>query len=211
MSSNAFTGGIKPGGLTNDFEVKILICYLLDNVSQPLTFEQICEIIQDGDFVNYFEFTDAMSELQDTGHIIVQRGENNKKFYEITEIGVATSKTFSKTLPLTVREKTLNLAKNNIQYNKRKEQIYVSYKKVSDGYNLTLQFKDIGTDLLNMNIFIPTEKQCEEIKNHIYQNPALIYGGILYLILGEYSDLINLSSEQIVKGNEAKNKDGQIF
>ena len=30
MAFNAFVGGIQPGGLTNDFEVKILICFLLD-------------------------------------------------------------------------------------------------------------------------------------------------------------------------------------
>ena len=30
MAFNAFVGGIQPGGLTNDFEVKILICFLLE-------------------------------------------------------------------------------------------------------------------------------------------------------------------------------------
>ena len=31
MAYNAFVGGIAPGGLTSDLEVKLLICYLLDS------------------------------------------------------------------------------------------------------------------------------------------------------------------------------------
>ena len=34
MAFNAFVGGIQPGGLTNDFEVKILICFLLDSLKK---------------------------------------------------------------------------------------------------------------------------------------------------------------------------------
>ena len=34
MAFNAFVGGIRPGGLTNDFEVKILICFLLDSLKR---------------------------------------------------------------------------------------------------------------------------------------------------------------------------------
>lgn len=46
MSFNAFVGGVQPGGLTNDFEVKLLVCYLLDSLKQPLLFEQLGEIFQ---------------------------------------------------------------------------------------------------------------------------------------------------------------------
>ena len=70
MSFNAFVGGIEPGGLTNDFEVKILICFLLKKIEQPLSFDQINEILQKTGFVNYFEFIGAISELQKTEHIL---------------------------------------------------------------------------------------------------------------------------------------------
>ena len=61
MSFNAFVGGVQPGGLTNDFEVKLLVCYLLDSLKQPLLFEQLGEIFQNTGLVNYFEFVEAVS------------------------------------------------------------------------------------------------------------------------------------------------------
>ena len=77
MAFNAFVGGIQPGGLTNDFEVKILICFLLDSLKknspgaalsdgeQPgLSFDELNEIFQETGLVNYFEFAESMSELE---------------------------------------------------------------------------------------------------------------------------------------------------
>lgn len=83
MAFNAFVGGIQPGGLTNDFEVKILICFLLDSLKknshgaalsdgeQPgLSFDELNEIFQETGLVNYFEFAESMSELEKTEHTV---------------------------------------------------------------------------------------------------------------------------------------------
>ena len=211
MQSNAFTGGIRPGGLTNDFEVKILICYLLNNVKTVMTKSQLLEVISESNFVNYFELMEALSELKASGNIIFLNSSNGDEILKLSEIGVKTSETFSDTLPITVKEKSLELAQRHIQYEKRKEEIDVSYDKVHDGYQLKLKFKDIGTDLLNLSIFIPTEKQCKEIKEQIYRDPTLVYRGILSVLLGDYTDLFDMSSEQIIKGNDSIRKDGQIY
>ena len=34
--AEAFTAGVKPGGLTNDTEIRILLCYLIQSAA-PLT------------------------------------------------------------------------------------------------------------------------------------------------------------------------------
>ena len=40
MYFNAFVGGVQPGGLTNDFEVKLLVCYLLDSL-KPVSYTHL--------------------------------------------------------------------------------------------------------------------------------------------------------------------------
>ena len=37
MSNQAFTGGVRPGGLTTSTEIRILLCYLLKSIGIPLT------------------------------------------------------------------------------------------------------------------------------------------------------------------------------
>ena len=196
MNFNAFVGGVEPGGLTNDFEVKILICFLLDKISQPLSFDQINEILQETGFVNYFEFAESMSELQRTKHIAEMKNEEGQTLYAITEIGTATAQTFNKTLPLTVREKTMEAASDLVQMQKRLEEIEVRYHPVPDGYVLSVKMKDIGSDLMNLSVFLPSEEECIDIRERIYADPLLLYKTTLSVLLGDYGEGKRLLEEK---------------
>ena len=191
MAFNAFVGGIQPGGLTNDFEVKILICFLLDSLKknspgaalsdgeQPgLSFDELNEIFQETGLVNYFEFAESMSELEKTEHIRRQMTPDGGK-----EVGSITAQTFQKNLPLTVREKTLETARHLTEVQKCMDEVDVNYHPVSDGYILQLTIRDIGSDLLNLNVFLPTEEECILVKEHIQNDPAEVYSRILTALI----------------------------
>ena len=197
MAFNAFVGGIQPGGLTHDFEVKILICFLLDSLKknspgaalsdgeQPgLSFDELNEIFQETGLVNYFEFAESMSELEKTEHIRRQMTpDGEKEIFVITEVGSITAQTFQKTLPLTVREKTLETARHLTEVQKCMDEVDVNYHPVSDGYILQLTIRDIGSDLLNLNVFLPTEEECILVKEHIQNDPAEVYSRILTALI----------------------------
>ena len=197
MAFNAFVGGIQPGGLTNDFEVKILICFLLDSLKknspgaalsdgeQPgLSFDELNEIFQETGLVNYFEFAESMSELEKTEHIRRQMTpDGEKEIFVITEVDSITAQTFQKTLPLTVREKTLETARHLTEVQKCMDEVDVNYHPVSDGYILQLTIRDIGSDLLNLNVFLPTEEECILVKEHIQNDPAEVYSRILTALI----------------------------
>ena len=197
MAFNAFVGGIQPGGLTNDFEVKILICFLLDSLKknspgaalsdgeQPgLSFDELNEIFQETGLVNYFEFAESMSELEKTEHIRRQMTpDGEKEIFVITEVGSITAQTFQKTLPLTVREKTLETARHLTEVQKCMDEVDVNYHPVSDGYILQLTIRDIGSDLLNLNVFLPTEEECTLVKENIQNDPAEVYSRILTALI----------------------------
>lgn len=197
MAFNAFVGGIQPGGLTNDFEVKILICFLLDSLKknspgaalsdgeQPgLSFDELNEIFQETGLVNYFEFAESMSELEKTEHIRRQMTpDGEKEIFVITEVGSITAQIFQKTLPLTVREKTLETARHLTEVQKCMDEVDVNYHPVSDGYILQLTIRDIGSDLMNLNVFLPTEEECILVKEHIQNDPAEVYSRILTALI----------------------------
>ncbi len=197
MAFNAFVGGSQPGGLTNDFEVKILICFLLDSLKknspgaalsdgeQPgLSFDELNEIFQETGLVNYFEFAESMSELEKTEHIRRQMTpDGEKEIFVITEVGSITAQTFQKTLPLTVREKTLETARHLTEVQKCMDEVDVNYHPVSDGYILQLTIRDIGSDLLNLNVFLPTEEECILVKENIQNDPAEVYSRILTALI----------------------------
>lgn len=69
MEFDAFNGGVEPGGLRSKDEIRILICYLLASVGDPLSREDIISIVRDNGLANYFETVDAISEMAKKGLI----------------------------------------------------------------------------------------------------------------------------------------------
>ena len=183
MPFNAFVGGVQPGGLTNELEVKILICYLLDNMEQPLSFDQLNEILQSTGLVNYFEFAEALSDLLKSGHLRQEQDNEGQEVYAITEVGSVMSQTLKKTLPLGVREKTIETARHLAEVHKCMDEVEIHYQPAPDGYILQMVMKDIGSDLLDMKVFLPTEEECIQVKERIENDPATLYANILALLI----------------------------
>lgn len=111
MDNSTFVAGVEPGGFTHDYEIKILICYLLYTLEQPLSFNQMSEILENEGVVNYFEFSDAVSKLIHSNHIFVFKTENDEDFYTVTELGAQMAITFQKNIAYTIRVRTRSGAK----------------------------------------------------------------------------------------------------
>lgn len=55
MAGNAFTAGVKPGGLTTSTEIRILLCYLIQHAGTPLSQGELETALLGEELVNYFE------------------------------------------------------------------------------------------------------------------------------------------------------------
>ena len=54
MQSEAFMAGVIPGAPNTDYEVRILICWLLREIGTPVTPEQLNTALTGEGLVNYF-------------------------------------------------------------------------------------------------------------------------------------------------------------
>ena len=68
---------------------------------------------------------------------------------------------------------------------KRQQENKVRVKKVGDGYEITLTITDIGSDLMSLTLFLPTEKECEQVRRRFLNDPALLYKGTMALLTGD--------------------------
>lgn len=185
MELNAFTAGVEPGGLTHGYEIKILVCYLLNQVDEAMTFEQIHEALLVKGLVNYFELADALSELLESGHIRATDCVKDSDRYQLTPLGLETARTFQSSLPATVRDKAVRSAKNLLARKKRETENLVSISRTSDGYLVDMTICDIGSDLLSISLFMPTEEEAELVKRRFLRDPLLVYKGVLALMTGD--------------------------
>ena len=61
--AEAFTAGVRPGGLTDDTQIRMLLCYLV-KVAGPVKHETLQGALLQEQLVNYFEFADALAEVE---------------------------------------------------------------------------------------------------------------------------------------------------
>lgn len=187
LDLNAFTAGVEPGGLTHGYEIKILVCYLLEQIGTGMTFTQISDALLHRSLVNYFELANALSDLAESGHLTCEdcAGRQEDTIYRLTDLGRQTAITFSGTLPASVREKAVKSAKHQLLRRKIESSNHASIRKTEDGYIVDMTICDIDSDLLSLSLFMPTEQEADQVRQHFLSDPLLTYKGVLALLTGD--------------------------
>ena len=88
--AEAFTAGVRPGGLTDDTQIRMLLCYLV-KVAGPVKRETMQGALLQEQLVNYFEFADALAEVEKQQLVTVD--EDGR--YTITRRGTTVADTLA--------------------------------------------------------------------------------------------------------------------
>lgn len=182
MEDFVFLEGVRPGGLTSTLEIKILICYLLSNVSDSLSAEQIAEVVQAEGIANYFETFNALKDLIASKHLVVSKASEELEYYTVSELGRSSADSLKNSVPPSVKEKAIRSTEKMLDMIKKLNENKVEIKKVSDGYIIQCRILDIGSDLLDLSLFVGTKREAEKIKKNFLDNPAAVYKAILEVL-----------------------------
>lgn len=181
--NDVFRAGVEPGGLTMDYEIKMLICYMLAALDRPLPAQGLAEVLTTEGIANYFETVNAVSALLKSGHLAEQTDETGEKSYVITPVGRSAAGTFEKDLPSTVRHRALEGAQNYLLCLRRRAQNQAKITRVADGYQLALSISDVGSNLLDLTILLPSQESCQQAQERFFNDPVTFYRGVLGLLL----------------------------
>ncbi|WP_066459985.1 DUF4364 family protein [Anaerotruncus rubiinfantis] len=186
---DVFRAGVEPGGLTADYEIKILICYILKKLEKPMPVSALIEVFVAEGIGNYFEVASAASGLVRSGHIEIVCAAEGEKCYQAANLGVRTAEMFEKNLPLSVREKSVQAAQRHLLMKERRAHNKTAVQKVEDGYLLTLTITDVGSDLLSVTILLPDEACCGQVQERFLEDPVVVYKGIVALLTGSFENM----------------------
>jgi len=178
MEQNTFSEGIAPGGLREKAEIKLLVCYLLKKLGQPLTRTTLNEILQVTSIANYFEANQAISELVKAGKITCTL-ESGDEVFEITPRAIYDVAEIEKSLPRSVREKAVSAALRILKRERIMRESKVDVEKLDHGFHVTFTIVDVGTELLKLTIYVTDESQVELVKRNFYDNAVSIYSDII--------------------------------
>uniref|UniRef100_UPI003FEE4292 DUF4364 family protein n=1 Tax=Candidatus Fimivicinus sp. TaxID=3056640 RepID=UPI003FEE4292 len=178
LEYDAFDEGIEPGGLRSRNEIKVLICYLLKSIDQPISKQLINEILQENGLANYFEINQAVSDLVKAGSL-EEAAEEDEPVYSVTEQGRSAAQTLEVNLPRAVREKAVNAAIKLLTRAKREQENRFDIEKLENGYHVTFTIYDSTDELLKLTIFVADSMQVETVRKNFLDDPVKLYSNII--------------------------------
>ena len=173
MANGAFTGGVKPGGLTSTTEVRNLLCYVIRRVS-PLSREALENALVGEELVNYFELVGCLDDLIERGLVTEQND-----MYAITPSGEAVADTLYRDLPRTVRESAIHAVMQIRSWSHRAASNRATVQEKDGKYSVVCTIGDMGSDVFRMELAMPDKLTAEMIKNNFIAHGSDIFPKLL--------------------------------
>ena len=140
MAGNAFTAGVKPGGLTTSTEIRILLCYLIQHAGTPLSQGELETALLGEELVNYFELASNLSDLLEQGFV---REENGR--YTILPAGADIAEALADDVPRSVRDAAVRATLAAQQFARKEAQHHAQITPAASGtgYNVQCSIRDM--------------------------------------------------------------------
>ncbi len=159
-------------------EIKILVCYVLTNVKEPMTRKQLCDCLQNMEIVNFFDLNEAIDDLIKHG-MINEEDYLCEKYLFITDSGKNNAKTLETDLSKTMRERSVNAALKMVSRAKAERETKVNIRKTETGYYVTFIIEGFGENLLELTLFAADIFQAEQLRDGFLSDAPGVYSMII--------------------------------
>ena len=177
---DAFSAGVEPGGLYTSQEIKILICYMLLGVGEPMERQMVTELIAGNGLANFFETAAAVDELARQGHLTEKEGR-----ISLTETGRQVGDTLAGMIPYTLRERSVKAALQLLTRIRREQENTVELEKLDHGYRVTCTIQDSASPLMSVSLRVADDMQAGLIRENFLDDPTLLYRSLLAILTGD--------------------------
>ena len=182
---DAFRQGVEPGGMFTTADVRLLVCYLLHTLKEPVSKQVLTDALCEAGLANYFEIASAADVLVEQGNTVKKAvGETEK--YTISPAGAQIAETLKMDLSKSVREKALKYTMYYATLEKRRSENEITVEKAENGeYKVTLQVGKGRDRILALTFFVPTSDQVETLKKGFLLHVDELCQGIFDTLLKE--------------------------
>lgn len=180
MENNAASAGVTHGGLFNTAEIKILICYILNAINEPVPVNMLGNVLHYEGIANAFEVSDAVISLAESGQI--KQHDSAEDTYIITQSGRNVAETLQTSLSYTVKNRAYIATLKMISNFKNAKETDFSITKDDNHTYITCSALDGGLPFLSVKLMVADESQANCIKEKFLNNPSEIYSGIIDLL-----------------------------
>jgi len=162
---------------------KLIVLYMLDRVSFPMTNDQLSQYILSKGYMDYFKLQHTISDLIESELVIAESIRNNT-YYSISARGKEVCHFFVGKLSPEIRQDIKKYIKEN-EYDLREEVSVLSnyYKTIDAEYVAECLVKEQGEDLVKLSLKVSTEEQANAICQRWADKSSDVYAYLINTLL----------------------------
>jgi len=165
------------GFIHEKLDIKILILFILRRLPGVVDPETLLELCQCDGGIGYFDYSDCLNELVETGHI-----ERHEEGYSITDKGARNSDTVESSLPYSVRRKAEKLIEPVAERLRRAAMIVARHENGENGCMVELSMGDGVGELVSMKLLCGDEAQAKRMEKNFRRNAEAYYQKIIEML-----------------------------
>ena len=181
MEHDAITAGVsKIGGLFDTADVKVLICYILSSINEPVPGTMLGEVLHHEGIANIFEVSDCLASLTETGHLQELNDEDGT--YTITDSGRDVADTLKTSLSTVVKERAYTAVLKMFSRFKNAKETDFKITREDDRIFLTCSALDRGKPFMSIKLLMTDEDQAVFVKEKFLSNTSKIYSKLIEML-----------------------------
>ncbi|NBK93762.1 DUF4364 family protein [bacterium 1XD21-13] len=162
---------------------KLIILYMLNRVTFPLSNSQLSEFILEKEYTDYFTLQQTIHELTES-KLIRQEAVHNATLYRITEEGRTTLTYFVKKISSAIR-KDIDTFLSEHKYELRNEHSTPAdyYRTTTGEFAAHCRVLERDSVLMDLTLTVPVEAQAKAICDHWKGKSQEIYATLIQSLL----------------------------
>lgn len=165
------------GFIREKLDIKILILYILRRLPGAVDPETLLELCQCDEAIGYFDWSDCVSELVETGHVT-----ESDEGYTITEKGERNADAVESSLPYSVRVKVTKLLGPVEERIRRAAMIVARHENGAHGTTVELAMSDGMGEVMHLRMLCSGEEQARKIEKAYRRQAESYYQKIMELL-----------------------------
>lgn len=174
------------GFIRSKNEIKYLILFIAERLIAPVSFETMQELTMCDPAIDFFEFSECLNYLVQTGHMSCSKDER----YAITDKGVENGRACAEEIPYSVRLNAEKLAEAKNRQIKRERQVQSRVTPRANGTkSVELRFNDEqGVPLWRMELVVPDDQNANDLVERFQEHPEKMYSELIRLLFPTKSE-----------------------
>ena len=166
------------GFIHDKLDTKLLVLYIMDRAAAPIDFATLTDLSLCDPGVDYFQFAEAVSELEASGHL-----ERQGEMYAVTGKGRRACAAGESSLSPVIRRRCDQRLSPLNQALKRREQVRAQVTQQPQGFDVRLSMDDDKGSLFSLTLLAPTREDAQRIADSFLDHPDRVYNGLLGILL----------------------------